>query len=111
MYNTSQQSYNSNTTNYSNDSSINVGGWDTKKEKTALPNREKTGRPILGAGARFQKDKQENNMNWREHHHKEDSSNWGKDKNSGGSGWGDKKTKNYTNKGWEHDDRFETDYQ
>ncbi|KAI4467102.1 eif4g domain protein [Holotrichia oblita] len=115
---TSQQAYSNNnsTSNYTNDSGMNVGGssgWDTKKEKTAMPNREKTGRPILGAGARFHKDRQENTGNWRDHQHKDDSSNWSKDKtkSNSNSGWGEKKSKSYNNKGWEHDDRFETDYQ
>ncbi|KAK9679788.1 hypothetical protein QE152_g39716 [Popillia japonica] len=115
----SQQAYSNNNTtaNYTNDSGMNVGSsgcWDSKKDKTAVPNREKTGRPILGAGARFHKDKQENSGNWRDHQLKEDASNWVKDKtksNNGNSGWGEKKSKSYNNKGWEHDDRFETDYQ
>ncbi|GJQ71462.1 hypothetical protein Trydic_g8750 [Trypoxylus dichotomus] len=114
MYNTSQQAFNTNSSgsNYNNESGMNVGGlWNKKKDKTAVPNREKTGRPILGSGARLQKDKQESGTaNWSVHH-KEDSSNWGKDsKSSGSGGWGDKKSKSY-NKGWEHDDRFETPYQ
>jgi hypothetical protein len=63
--------------------------------------KEKTGRPILGAGARFIKKGNEENGTWsnkqnsgsgRPHHNKKSPSS------------------HKNNKGWEHDDRFENDY-
>ncbi|KAG5861709.1 hypothetical protein JTB14_036471 [Gonioctena quinquepunctata] len=66
-------------------------------------NSGKHGRPILGAGARLNKNKMNNEStsNWR------DGSGWGS-KPKGG--WGDNKKGPKTSKGWEHDDRFENDY-
>ncbi|KAJ8927018.1 hypothetical protein NQ314_020581 [Rhamnusium bicolor] len=69
-------------------------------------NSGKHGRPILGSGARFNKNKSndDSSTNWRD---RDRSSGWSK-KNTGN--WGDTKKSSKIGKGWEHDDRFETDY-
>lgn len=97
--NVSHANYNSSKGFSNSDSGMNIGKWKTSSDEPA--NRvEKPGRPILGAGARFNKtDCDKNN-----------SSGWNSKQNNA---WGgNKKSHNgqKNKKGWEHDDRFETDY-
>lgn len=93
-YNSSAVSVASSQSFNASDSGMSIGRWEDKSS-----NREKAGRPILGAGARMNKNA-----------HKEGSS--GRDKQH--SGWNRGEKKGYTeqrhNKSWEHDDRFENDY-
>lgn len=81
---------------------MSIGRWETHNEDRTS-NREKAGRPILGAGARFNKSKsdvQNDGLN-----------RWDKQQNSGLNGGGKKSYNEPKNKkGWEHDDRFENDY-
>ncbi|XP_028131801.1 CBP80/20-dependent translation initiation factor-like isoform X1 [Diabrotica virgifera virgifera] len=75
------------------------------KTQNSSNNTGKFGRPILGAGARLNKAKFNNDSsNWRD---KDNSSTGGWKK----TGWGnnDKNSKGKS-KGWEHDDRFENNY-
>ncbi|KAJ8925440.1 hypothetical protein NQ315_009273 [Exocentrus adspersus] len=66
----------------------------------------KHGRPILGSGVRFNKNKSNDESNWRD---RDQSAGWNnRQKVLGGKGEGRKNIK--PGKGWEHDDRFETDY-
>lgn len=84
---------------YKNSDSIK---WDGQGESKI---REKAGRPILGAGARLKENSSRRDMS-------KDSSE-GKQNSTGNSGWGSKKKANKSgprNKSWEHDDRFESDY-
>lgn len=59
-----------------------IGKWEGSRG-------EKTGRPILGAGARLNKEKKDHGG--RKHHNTQSQS-------------------HRKNKGWEHDDRFENNY-
>ncbi|RZC43086.1 uncharacterized protein BDFB_006990 [Asbolus verrucosus] len=69
--------------------------------KDASTNKEKTGRPILGVGARFIKNKSS-----------DENGTWNSKSNSAsGRVHTNKKPPTLkNNKGWEHDDRFENDY-
>lgn len=71
----------------------NIGTW-------VQPKNEKTPRPILGAGVRLQ-NKEKNND--------EDGGNWDNKKKGSDSDWGTVK-QNKNSKGWEHDDRFDNEY-
>lgn len=124
-----------------------------KKDNHSSSNKGgKSGRPILGAGARLHKNRNQNNdssdswekdktqggdsssgnrnRNRGQQNNAEQSGNWHKNKNQkdvtgdgnwreresnkkGGDqkkDWEKKKTTPKSKKGWEHDDRFETDY-
>lgn len=85
----SSQSYNA------SDSGMSIGRWEDKSN-----NREKAGRPILGAGARMNKtNAQKDGLSGRDKPH---------------TGWNKGEKKGFSeqrhNKSWEHDDRFENDY-
>ncbi|XP_017771947.1 PREDICTED: uncharacterized protein LOC108559247 [Nicrophorus vespilloides] len=72
----------------------------------------KTGRPILGAGARNNKI-EENHMRGGEERKENSGSADVKHKSGGGYNWADEKPqqrKSQKNKGWQHDDRFDTEY-
>ena len=88
------------------DSCVPLNNWDSSKDYKNNMNREKTGRPILGIGSRFQKARNE------EHCWRDGTSNWNS-KQKVGNNWGNgKKGQQHTthNNAWEHDDRYETDY-
>lgn len=112
----SSQNYNSQ--NFNSECSNN--DMDKLKDiKSNANNREKMGRPILGAGARLQRNRiatdESSNSNWRDHS-KENSAGWDGSQKKGGKNWGNSGNKkghgggNRNNKGWEHDDRFDNDY-
>ncbi|CAH0550645.1 unnamed protein product [Brassicogethes aeneus] len=103
-----------NTTNYSTSSGISSDSSQNSFNRREHKNNmnKPGGRPILGAGARFNKHKgSEEGGSWRDQN---------KDASAGGNwnnkqkGWNDNKKGGNnppkTGKGWEHDDRFETDY-
>lgn len=75
---------------------MSIGRWEDDKTN----NREKAGRPILGAGARLNKNNVPNDGLS------------GRDKQY--AAWSKGEKKGYVeprhNKSWEHDDRFENDY-
>lgn len=68
--------------------------------------REKAGRPILGAGARLKENFNRRDMN-------KETTDGQQNNITGNSGMANKKKGNKSgprNKSWEHDDRFENDY-
>lgn len=74
-----------------------IGNWEAPKEKT--------GRPILGAGVRYNAG---NNDNWNnDEHSKKQYSNWDKPQHKN---FERKFGGNSKNTAWQHDDRFDTDY-
>ncbi|XP_018579984.1 uncharacterized protein LOC108917725 [Anoplophora glabripennis] len=109
-----QVSPSSNTQPDLNSTSFGSSGFASDSSHSSTANRDtnshggKHGRPILGSGARFNKNRSndESNSNWRE---RDQSGGWGgRQKTQGGRGDSRKNTK--AGKGWEHDDRFENDY-
>lgn len=104
MSNVDLNASNYNTTCFTPDASQN-----SLNKKEQINNANKPGgRPILGAGARFNKYKGNDDVNWREPNKDSNAGTWNNKK-----GWSDNKRGQNTpksNKGWEHDDRFETDY-
>lgn len=70
----------------------------TSTQRDGTNNYAKYGRPILGAGARLNKPRAESAT--------DDNTKW-RDKDKPKSGWGDNKK---SGKGWEPDDRHESDY-
>lgn len=64
------------------------------------PKNEKTPRPILGAGVRLQNKEKSND---------DDGGNWDNKKKGSDADWGTVK-QNKNSKGWEHDDRFDNEY-
>lgn len=70
---------------------------------------------MIGAGARLNKHKyidEPNKTNWRDRDNREETAvgDWGNKPKSGNASWNDVKKTSKPNKGWEHDDRFQTDY-
>ncbi|KAJ3649829.1 hypothetical protein Zmor_021549 [Zophobas morio] len=88
-------------THYSNPAEYNGVQQKSFVKDTSQKNKEKTGRPILGVGARFVKSKAN-----------EDNGSWNSKQNSSAGRTHSKKhpPSVKSNKGWEHDDRFENDY-
>lgn len=100
QYGNSFQNFNNSKSFNTSDSGVSIGRWEAQSDDS-VQKRDKPGRPILGAGARLNKGKSDAKK-----------ANIGEWESQNSSGWGSKPFNNgqKNRKGWEHDDRFENDY-